>query len=126
MEAALGIASPFNWHKELFWAHLFLTRLFLDDGRFDEANSHIERAKSHTDSSAYNLGRAMEEQAWIWYKQRRFEEARSEALRAADIFERLGAMNNLEDCRMFLRYIEKELDTPSVASSQSDSDCELL
>jgi hypothetical protein len=35
----------------------------------------------------------MELQAQIWYKQDRLEEARSEALRAIDIYQKLGAAN---------------------------------
>ena len=125
-EAALGIASSFNWHDVLFWANHSLAGLFGNQGRFDEANAHIERAKSHTDSSAYYLGRAMEDQAEIWYRQHRFGEARSELLHAADVFERLGATKDVEDCRKLLQRIEKELDTPPVASGQSEFDCKLL
>ena len=31
------------------------------------------------------------------------------ALRAADVFEKLGATKELEDCRKLLQYIEEEL-----------------
>ena len=54
-------------------------------------------------------------QARIWYKQDRLEEAGSEALRATDIYERLGAAQDMESCRKLLQVIEKELDT-SIAS----------
>ena len=64
----------------------------------------IDRAKSHAvDDAAYTLGLAMYLQAWVWYKQHRVEEARSEALRGADVFERLGAATALENCRRLLR-----------------------
>jgi len=86
--------------------------LFCDEGRFDDAQTHIEHAKSHTANDAYCLGLAMEEQAVIWYEQDRLEEARSEALRAADIYEKLGAANDLEICRELLWDIEEELNTP--------------
>jgi tetratricopeptide (TPR) repeat protein len=62
-EAALGIASSFNWHDQLFWIHYSLAELFLDEGRFDDAHAHVERAKSHAVDNAYYLGRAMELQA---------------------------------------------------------------
>ena len=44
----------------LLWVHyeLITTRLFRDEGRFDDAHTHIERVKSHTVNSAYNLGHA--------------------------------------------------------------------
>jgi tetratricopeptide (TPR) repeat protein len=106
-EVALGIASAFDWHEEPFWIHYRLAGLFYDEGRFDDAHTHIERAKSHTANSAYNLGYAMEMQAWVWYKQHRLEEARSEALRAADVYEKLGAAKDVEDCRTLLRDIQR-------------------
>jgi tetratricopeptide (TPR) repeat protein len=117
-ELALRIASPFNWHDVLFWVHYRLAWLFHDEGRLDNANDHIERAKSHTVDSAYNLGLAMEEQARLWHKQHRLEEAKSEALRAAQVYEKLGVANKMADCRDLLRRIERKLNT-SVASRQS-------
>ena len=103
-ELVSRIASPFNWHDELFWVLHGLASLFLSQGRFDDAHAHIEQAKSHAVHSPYYLGRAMELQAGIWYKQHRLEEARSEVLRAVDAFEKLGSVKDVERCRGFLRY----------------------
>ena len=114
-EVAIEIATPFNWDDHLYWAHYGLARVFRGQGRFDDAQPHIERAKSHTVKASYNLGSAMRLQALVWYEQDRLEEARCEALRAADIFEKLGAAKGVNDCREFVRWIEKELDS-SVAS----------
>ena len=47
----------------------------------------------------------MEMQAKVWYKQHRLEEARSEALRAADAYENLGATKDVEACTTLLREI---------------------
>ena len=124
-EIALGIASPFNWHTQSFGALYSLAQLFCDESRFDEAQIHIERAKPHAVNNAYYLGRAMEMQARIWHKQHRFEEARSEVLRAADTFEKLGAAQDMKRCRKHLQVIEKKMETP-IASGQSDFNCELL
>jgi len=124
-QVALRIASPFEWHNQLFWTHYGLALLFRDEGRFDDAQTHIERAKSHTVNSARNLGYGMEMQARVWYKQHRLEKAKSEALRAADVYEKLGAAEYVEDCRKLLRDIQEGLDT-AVASGQSDFNCELL
>ena len=120
-EVALGIASPFNRHDQLFWAHCYLAGLSLNRGRFEDANAHIERAKSHTVDNAYYLGHVMRTRAEIWYRQHRLEEAKSEFLRAADVYGSLGAAKDIEYCRMFLRDIQKKQDTP-VASFN----CELL
>jgi len=114
-EVALGIASPFDWHEEPFWVYYGMAGLFYDEGRFDDAHTHLEYAKSHTVNSARNLGHTMVFQARIWYKQHRLEKARSEALRAADIYEKLGAAKGIEKCRTLLRDIQEELDT-TVAS----------
>ena len=46
-EAALGIASSFNWHKDLHLTHCPLANLLLTKGRFYDAQTHAERAKSH-------------------------------------------------------------------------------
>ena len=94
-EAAIGIASPFDWHDQLFWTHLSLAMLFCDENEFDNAQSHIEQAKSHAIDDAYKLGRAMDQQAEIWYRQGRLEEAKAEILCALETFEKLGATAEL-------------------------------
>ena len=104
---ALVVAAPFNWHHQLFWIHHSLALLYFDEDGLDGAHVHIKRAKSHAVDNSYNLGRAMEVQAQIWYRQRRFRDATSEALRAKKIYEQLGAMNDAKSCRALLRNITK-------------------
>ena len=105
-EAAIGIASPFDLHDQLFWAHLSLARLFCDENELDNAQSHIGRAKSHAADNTYKLGRATDWQAEIWYRQGRLEEAKAEILYALEIFEKLGATAQLPWSRSILRKIE--------------------
>ena len=107
LETALGIASSSNWFVHLFWIYHSLAFLFSEQGRFDDANTHIERAKSQMVNHPYRLARAMELQAWIWYEEGRFEDAKSEALRAVDVFEKVGAAKDVEYCRRFLQRIDK-------------------
>jgi len=83
-EAALEIARSFGWHDELFWIHFCLAELFHDQDRFDDAHAHVGSAKSYAVSDTYFLGRVVELQAGFWYRQRRFDEARAEALHAVD------------------------------------------
>ena len=64
---------------------------------------------SHAANNPYHLGRATWRQAVFWYRQRRLEEARSGALHAIDVFEKLGATGYMEDCRKFLQEIEAEM-----------------
>ena len=119
-EKALGIAS-LNWHDQLFWIHHDLAVLFFDKGRFGDAHAGIERAKSHTVNDPRLLGRAMVLQARFWYRQRRFEEAKSEALDAVKVLERLGAAKNLEDCRALLQDIEKKMKEPVTSGEIPDA-----
>ena len=102
LKTALGIASTFNWASEQFGNLHILAAVFLSKGRFDDAHIHIEHAKSHTINDMYNLGRAMELQAECWYRQYMPKEARFDALCAAQIFEKLGAIGELEACRNLL------------------------
>jgi len=124
-EVVLRVASSFDWQDELFWTHYELAHLFLNEGRFNDAHDHVERAKVHAVNDTYKLGRAMELQARSYYKQHRLEGARSEASRAADFFGKLGAAHNLEMCRKLLQQIEEEMNKP-ITSSQLDFNCEFL
>ena len=106
LEGALGIASPFNWHNILFWTHYSLVELFLDEDELNKANAHIEPAKSHAAGEPYKFGRAMQLQAIIWYRRRRHEDAKLEALHALEIYENCGAASDAKVCRALLRKIE--------------------
>ena len=124
-ETTLGIASAFGWHNELFWTHYSLAKLFSEEGRLDDAHTHIAQAKSHAVDNAYDLGRAIFLQARVWYRQRRLEDAMSEALRALEIFEKLAVSNISEGCKVLVRNIEQAMKSRS-ASGGSGSDGKLL
>ena len=106
-EKAIEIASSLNLDDQLFWVHYSLAELFFKQGKFDDAHAHIERAKPHAVNDPYDLGRALDLQARFWYKRRMFEEAKSEALRAVEVYEKIGAADDLKLCRGFLREIDK-------------------
>jgi tetratricopeptide (TPR) repeat protein len=108
-EAALRIASSSNWHGEQLWILLSLAKLFHDQGRLDDAHAYVECAKLHADN-AYDLGRTMEIQAEILWKQGELEVAESEILSAIDVFVKLGAAKNLEDCRNILQLVKREME----------------
>ena len=108
-ETALKIASRFNWHNLLFWTYLTLAQLSLDDHEYDGATAQTELAKSHAANESYELGRAMELQAVVWYQQPRLEDARLEALHALEIYENLGAAKDIERCRNLLQRIKKAM-----------------
>ena len=106
-KAALELASPSKWRDELFSSHFGLANLFHDERKLDEANSQIERAKSHAAYNAYWLGRAMELQAMIWSRQGRLEDAKSEASRALKLFEERGVAEDVDRCRNLFQKIER-------------------
>jgi tetratricopeptide (TPR) repeat protein len=108
-ETAIRIGSPFNWHNDLFWIHFSLAMLFYDECEFDDANVHTERLKFHAVDDTYKLGRAMDMQADVWYRQLKLEEAKSEAMHALEILENLGAAQAAGDCRDLLQKIERAM-----------------
>jgi len=110
-ETALGIASPSNWHNELFWINYSLAIFFRNYAEFDNANVYIKQAKSHAidGHDEHNLGRATELQAKVWYQQLKLENAKSEALRAWEIYEKLGAVNDVGYCRDLLQEVERDM-----------------
>ena len=108
-EVALRIASSFGWNNEQLWGCCSLARLFGEEGRIDEAQAYLERAKPHAAHSAYFLGRTIDLQARLWRKQYRLEEARSEALRAVDLYEKMGAAKALEVSRSLIVEIDADM-----------------
>ena len=65
--------------------------------------------KSHAIGDIFLLGVAMELQGRIWHRQGRLEEAGSEVLHAAEIFDKLGAARILENCRVVFQVIQEEM-----------------
>ena len=112
---ALRIASPFNWHYQLFRIHYNLAQLFLTEEEFGDANTHIEHAKPHAVDDKYLMGLAMELQALVWYRQCRLEDARCEALGALERFEKLGVAKNVGKCREVLRKIDRATENRSIS-----------
>ena len=127
-EVALGIASSRNSLNQQFWIRYGLAELFGSQGRFEDAHAHIERAKSHAadDHDIYLLARAMKVRARFWHRQRSFEEARSEALRAVDVFEKLGAAKHVKRARRLLQRIDDDATRTNGLFDESDEDGELL
>jgi len=125
LEVALRIASSLDWHYEQFWAYYCLAKLYCYQGRFGDSLAHVERAKSLAANDMYLSCRATHLQAFLWYKQNRFGEARLEVLRAIDVYEKIGATTDLEMCRNFIRDIEKAMEERT-SPHKSDLDGELL
>ena len=99
LKVALGIASTHNLYRDAFYIYHSLVRLFVDAGRLEDANSHLELAKLHIANNAHSLAHAIALQAYIFYYQGRIDEGKSEYLRAAECFEKIGATVDAERCR---------------------------
>ena len=108
-EASLRIASLLNVRERLFEVHLSLAILYSEEGKFDDALIHVEHAKSHTENNTLSLGRAFAVSSEVLFGQNRLEEAKSEALRALAVFEKLGMADMVEESRRFLGMIEKKI-----------------
>ena len=105
-EVALGTASSLNITWELFWVNYSLADVLSEQGQFEDAQTHVENAKPHAIGDTYRSARVMDLQARLWHRQGRFEDAKSEALRAVDAFEKLGAARDADFMRRLLRQIE--------------------
>ena len=105
-EIALGIASSLNLVGQVFWTHFSLAWVFFEERKFDDAQAHVEYAKSLAANNTYLPARASLLQAQLWHAQNRLGEAKSEALCALDVFEKLGATKNAEVARWLLQRID--------------------
>jgi len=130
LEVALGTASSSNWLNLLFWIQYRMARLSSDEDRFDDAHARVEQAKLHAtnDNNIHLLACAMHLQAELWNRQHRFEEAKSEALGAVEMFEKLGATNDVQCARRLLQQIEDALEEMDnlVTPRELDGDGEFL
>jgi len=108
-EVSLDASSP-NWHNVLFWTHYFLAQLFYDEGRFDDAYAHMGHAKLHAANNhdINLLAKAAGRRAVFLHGQQRFEEARSEALGALDLYQKLGAAGQVERVGKLLLQIDSD------------------
>lgn len=114
-ETALEIASLFDRQDQLFWIHYALVSLFLGEHDFNDA-PHVEQAKSHSAEDQYQIGRAMKMQARIWYGKCRLEDIPSEIWGALEIFEKFGAVEDVETCRDLLRMTEEAMRSKSTGT----------
>jgi len=107
---ALTIASPLNLFSLLAQIHSTLAQLFFYQGRFNDVDAHIAQAKLNAinGNEALPLAYAIMFQASAWYVQHRFEEAKSEALRAVDALKKLEAAGEMELVMDLLRRIDHD------------------
>ena len=105
-EIATQIGSTLNRPKQLFWIDYRLVEILIAERKFADAQACLERAKSHAVNNPYLLARATHQQAQLWSRQDRLEDAKSEALRALDALAKLGAGDDARCTRRLLHEIE--------------------
>lgn len=124
LEVALGVAPSHNWDMKAFLGRDSLAIIMLSiEGRFDDANTRLERAQLRAVDNVFYLGQVMMLQASVWRSEGRLEEAATEVSRAADVFRQLGKVGIVEICRQFLCDIRAAPSKPSF-SDESDSNGE--
>ena len=106
LEVALEIASSRNVEDQLFWIHFNLATVHAEEGGFDDAHAHVEHIKSWTIDQPHLLALTSGLWARCLAVQDMFEKAKSEALRALDVFEKLGATNDAEVTRKPIEEID--------------------
>ena len=104
-EISLGLATSLNVAHELFWTHHSLADLYSNEGRFDDAHTHLKHAKSHAVNDVYLLAQASWMEAWCFKEQQMLEGAKLEALSALRTFEKLGATAGAERTEELLEEI---------------------
>ena len=119
-EVALRIVSSRHWQREQFWIHHHLVVLFADELRFGDANAHLGQAKLRAVNNAKHVAHAMELQAYVFYCQRRFGEARCQGLHAVEAFEKIGDAADAAFYREF--YSSAEVNGPVA----SEGECQLV
>lgn len=118
---AIGIASISNRHDQPFWIHYSLAILFRDEGEFDNAHTHIKQAKQHALDDKYYLGRATEMLARIWHWQGGMMMGVLDVLCAIEIYEKLGAAGDLDNCGEPLYDIRQAMKESSVFGVSNSS-----
>jgi len=110
-ERVLEVASSSNWHDRLFWTHYDLGLLFRDEGKFDDAITHVEYAMRHMpDDDGYHLGCVMRLRATVSFKRGKLGDAMSEARSAVSGFGKVRATKDLEHSRPLLQQVEEKMD----------------
>ena len=106
LEATLRVAST---RGDRFQSHCELARIYIVEGRFDDAEAHVEHAGSLAANGSSESGSLMLLRARLLRGQGKFEEARSEALRALDLVEEFGGGDHVEEVKDLLYSIDKEM-----------------
>jgi len=108
-KTALGIATSLRLQTKEVQILGCLLHLLLNEERFNDAQVYLEILKSyaHAANDPYGLDVMSVRQAYVWFGQGRFEEAKSELSCVIGAYEKMGVSPEfLEDPKVLLRVIE--------------------
>jgi len=117
MEAAIGhckkairVASSLSLQEEQTSILLCLVKLLLTEGRFNDAQVHLESLKLDTANNIFHLQLAAAIQVCVWHQQGRFEEADSEVSQVLNMCQKIGVLADvLEEQKGFLPEVEEKV-----------------
>ena len=111
-EKALGIATSLNFQAQRPLVLGCLVRLFLKEGRLDDAQVHLEYLKLDAISSLQSRSLVAVIQVCVLRQQGRHEEAESEISRFVNVLQKLGVpADALEQWQWYIREVEEKADT---------------
>ena len=90
LNKALEISRSLNLQDKQSMIIFFLVPLLAQTRRFDDAQAYLDQLKLGMANNPFNVGTVMLAQAALWRDQGKFEEAKSEALRAIHFYKTLG------------------------------------
>ena len=115
---SLEIASSLNHYDQVSLLRCFMVVLF-GDRRFDDAQVYLERLKSNGANDPPSLFLSAMIQAYVWGREGRFEEVRSEMSRVAHALEKVGASGYfVGDLDGIIEELKEDLNNP--LSSDAD------
>jgi len=123
-ETALGIATSLNSSRQTQSQIIrCLVHLLLKEGRFDDAQAHLEFLKSDAANDIVSLGLAAAIQACVWRRQGRAEEAEAEIARVVVIYQKMGVPADfLERGNAFLRQVNEKMNSQGASEKSGGGD----
>ena len=106
-EASLGVLTT---RSNRFHIHCAQVSAHIMEGRFGDAEAHLEHAGLLAANDSSELGILMLLRAGLFRGQGKFAEAGSETSCALDLLERLGGGDRVEEAKDFLDLIDLEMD----------------
>jgi len=117
---AIGVAGSLDSQDGQIGILHCLSKLLLDEKRFDDAQIHLEQLKSHAFNNPLHHGMATAMQVGLLYHQGKFEEAISELSRAINFYEKIGDPGNyVGKLEEVIREVGKEINERAASTAST-------